>query len=92
LTPFLFILYKFGIGPYQQELVREGQEILRKYDINPIYGVENLVYAPNIKGQHNAENLIEVVDGLKQLEAAQATRKEIVDFLQEMGNKAALRR
>ena len=47
------ILLKRGNGKAQQELVKEGQEILREYDIDPIYGLENLTWAPNIKGQHH---------------------------------------
>ncbi len=32
------ILFKKGLGQKQQELVREGQEILRRYGIDPIIG------------------------------------------------------
>ena len=42
------ILFKKGLGQKPQELVREGQEILKKYGIEPIIGKENLVWAPNI--------------------------------------------
>ena len=48
------ILYKKGLGQKQQELVREGQEILRRYGMDPIIGKENLVWAPNaVIGQHS---------------------------------------
>ncbi len=48
------ILFKIGNGAAQQELVKEGQEILRKYGIDPIVGEENLVWAPNrVAGQHD---------------------------------------
>ena len=39
------ILFKKGLGQKQQELVREDQEILRKYNIDPLIGKENLVWA-----------------------------------------------
>ncbi len=86
------ILYKKGIGKSQQELVQEGQVILRKYDIDPIKGGENLIQAPNIKGQHTIGNLDEVVQRLKDADAAGAMREDIVDVLREMGEKAAQRR
>lgn len=41
------ILFKTGREGTQQELVKEGQEILRKYGIDPIVGEENLVWEPN---------------------------------------------
>lgn len=37
------ILFKKGLRQKQQELVREGQEILRRYGVDPIIGKENLV-------------------------------------------------
>ncbi len=50
----------------KKELVKEGQEILKEYDIDPILGLENLVWAPNrVKGQHGIEALRNVVDNLK---------------------------
>ncbi|UJF32198.1 AHH domain-containing protein [Paenibacillus hexagrammi] len=46
------ILFKKGLGKTQQELVKEGQEILKEYGIDSIMGLENLVWAPNrVKGQ-----------------------------------------
>ncbi len=41
------ILFKTGLRDKQQELVKEGQAILRKYGIDPITGTENIVWAPN---------------------------------------------
>jgi hypothetical protein len=52
----------------------------------------NLIIAPNIKGQHNIKNLQEVVQGLKDIDAARGTREDIVDWLMDMGQKAAGRR
>lgn len=86
------ILFKKGIGKTQQELVQEGQAILRKHGIDPIKGSENLIKAPNIKGQHTLENLEEVVQRLKDVDAAGAMREDIIDVLTEMGKKAARRR
>ncbi|WP_410983093.1 hypothetical protein [Bacillus cereus] len=43
---------------FKQKLVGEGQEILKRYGIEPIIGTENLVWAPNrITGQHGIECL-----------------------------------
>jgi hypothetical protein len=57
------ILYKKGIGEAQQALVKEGQAILRRYGIDPIFGPENLVWAPkSAKGQHGAERLLQLED------------------------------
>jgi hypothetical protein len=43
-------LFKKGLG--------EAQNILRKHGIDPIIGIENLVWAPNkIKGEHRPERL-----------------------------------
>ena len=48
------ILFKKGLGEAQQKLVQEGQELFRRYGIEPIIGKENLVWAPNrVAGQHN---------------------------------------
>ena len=44
----------------------QGQEILRKYDIDPILDPHNLVLAPN-KG-HSEANIREVVEGLRRAE------------------------
>ena len=60
------ILYLKRKWKSPKELVKEGQEILKEYDIDPILGLENLVWAPNrVKGQHGIESLRNVVDNLK---------------------------
>ena len=47
------VLFKSGLGADQKALVKEGQEILRGYKIDPSYGKEVLDWAPNgVKGQH----------------------------------------
>ena len=58
------ILYKKGIGGRQQRLVQFGQRILRNVGIDPINGLENLVYAPKVAGQHTYENLKALVSDL----------------------------
>ena len=72
--------------------MKEGQAILEKHGIDPIEGLENIVKAPNIKGQHVLENVKEVVERLKAVDSAGGTREEILDVLKEMGQKAASRR
>ncbi len=42
---------------------------------------------PDIKGQYTIENLREMVQRLNEADAAGATRKEIIEVLQEMGKK-----
>ncbi|PNP21798.1 hypothetical protein AL471_013490 [Vibrio alginolyticus] len=54
------------MGAEQQALVTEGQILLRKYGIDPIFDHENLVWAPNrIQGQYDIYALRQVVDTLK---------------------------
>ncbi|MCT4583985.1 MAG: AHH domain-containing protein, partial [Peptostreptococcaceae bacterium] len=83
------ILFKKGNGKEQQKLVKEGQEILRKYKINPIVGKENLVWAPNgVVGQHDEAALRLVVDELKKADTVDATYKDILGALKRMGKIA----
>ncbi len=87
------ILFKTGNGAKQQELVKEGQTILRKYGIDPIVGEENLVWAPNgISGQHDIAALEEVVDTLKAIDEAGGDYDDIVDALKRLGIKASQRK
>ena len=81
------ILFKTGNRKKQQRLVKEGQEILRKYGIDPIIGLENLVWAPNVKGQHTVKALKKVVVALRECE----TYQDVVDTLREYGELAATR-
>ena len=60
------ICYKRGQDGVVNEIAMQGQEILRKYDIDPILDPHNLVPAPN-KG-HSEANIREVVDGLRKAE------------------------
>jgi RHS repeat-associated protein len=83
------ILFKEGIGAEQKRLVAEGQAMLREAGIDPIKGVENLTWAPNIAGQHLTSTLKKLVDMLKELKAAGATREEFVKALRAAGQRAA---
>lgn len=84
------ILFKKGNGKAQQELVKEGQEILKKHGIDPIWGKENLVWAPNrIKGQHNIDSLREIVEALIEVDEFGGEYDEIVKVLEKFGRKAA---
>ena len=78
-------LFKKGIGEAQQALVDEGQAILRKLDIDPINGPENLFYAPNGNGHTiglledllvELRNVAKIPSKVKAREAAANTLKE----------------
>ncbi|WP_102691524.1 pre-toxin TG domain-containing protein [Rummeliibacillus pycnus] len=87
------ILFKKGLGEAQQKLVQEGQELLRKYGIDPIIGEENLVWAPNrIAGQHSIEALENVINQLKAVDAAGADVDDIIEILEDLGKQAASRK
>lgn len=87
------ILFKEGNGSTQKALVREGQELLRRYDIDPVYGVENLTWAPNrVSGQHGVDALRNVVNQLKQAEQFGGSRADIVKQLERLGQLAAQRK
>ncbi|NLL05369.1 MAG: hypothetical protein GX270_06180 [Clostridiaceae bacterium] len=85
------ILFKDGLGPAQKELVKEGQEILFSYGLDPIKGVENLVWAPNKAGQHTLANLEHIVSELRNIYNAGGTKKQIINKLRELGEEAARR-
>ncbi|EDZ52880.1 MULTISPECIES: AHH domain-containing protein [Bacillus] len=87
------ILFKKGLGEAQQKLVQEGQELLRKYGIDPIIGKENLVWAPNrVAGQHSIAALENVVNQLKAVDAAGADLDDIIEILEDLGKQAASRK
>ncbi|HDR7566396.1 hypothetical protein EXW32_16300 [Bacillus mycoides] len=87
------IVFKKGNGKAQKELVKEGQEILKEYDIDPILGLENLVWAPNrVKGQHGIEALRNVVDNLKKVRDAGGDRDDILEMLNKLGDIAKRRK
>lgn len=76
------ILFKTGLGHAQRQLVAEGMEILLRHGIDPIYGFKNLVWAPNIAGQHTTPALKRVLDALRKADAngANAVHKAL-DYL-----------
>ncbi|MGV2875802.1 polymorphic toxin-type HINT domain-containing protein [Macrococcus capreoli] len=82
------ILFKRGFGSYQKELVNKGQSILRAHNIDPIKGIENLVWAPNIKGLHCTENLEALVNDLMKAHNAGLDKSEIIAILNKHGEKA----
>ena len=79
------ILYKKGIGGRQQRLVQFGQRILRNVGIDPINGLENLVYAPKVAGQHVHENLKALVSDLWK---GRGDYNKVVAVLIEHGRRA----
>jgi hypothetical protein len=86
------ILFKLGLGAKQQELVLDGQRILRNVGIDPIRGAENIVWAPwRVKGQHSIDALMKVVDKLRGLEAIGAGYDDFVKALRILGQEAARR-
>ncbi len=86
------ILFKKGLGPAQQALVEEGQAILRKVGIDPIYGKDNLIWAPwRVAEQHGIESLTKVVDELRALDRAGGDYNDFVDLLKKLGRIAAER-
>ena len=85
------ILFQKGVGKEQQDMVDAGHKILRHYVIDPVNGIENLVWAPNIKGQHTKEALKLVVKKLIQLKNNGASRAQVINALQELGRIAVNR-
>lgn len=85
------ILFKTGLKGRQQELVKEGQRILREYGIDPIVGQENIVWAPRgVVGQHTTVSLEKVVDGLKCIDDMGGDYEQIVKALKKYGKNASL--
>ncbi|MDL4841738.1 hypothetical protein [Aquibacillus rhizosphaerae] len=86
----MIVLFKKGLGQNQQELVREGQELLRKHGIAPVIGKENLIWAPNrVAGQQCVERLQHIVDKLKEVDSFGGTRERMVEMLKLLGEEAA---
>jgi hypothetical protein len=87
------ILFKKGLGAAQKALVEEGQGILTKHGIDPIFGFDNLVWAPNrIAGQHDIDALQKVVDTLRKIDEAGGTKADIIEALKKLGRLAARRK
>ena len=88
------ILFKIGNGKKQKELVKQGQEILRKYGIDPIAGKEVLCWAPNrVVGQHSYKAIEPLVQKLLEIDiynvSQKIKQKQIIMWLQYYGNKAS---
>jgi len=87
------ILFKNGVGIKQQKEVIRGMEVLVKHNINIGANKANLVWAPNIKGQHVIDKLTEVVDAIVKADKVGSTLSEskelVIAALTEMGEQAA---
>ena len=70
------------------EKIRKARKVLWEYDIDPFVGLENLCWAPNIKGQHSTKHMKSVVGGLKARYNDGDSREDIVEFLNTMKNIA----
>lgn len=70
-------------------IVREGQEILANYDVDPLKGIENLTFAPN-RG-HVMSEAKYLVDDLRDAQQIGATRDEIINILEYHGQRASER-
>jgi A nuclease family of the HNH/ENDO VII superfamily with conserved AHH len=87
------ILFKLGNGEAQKKLVALGQSILKQYGLDPILGLENLVWAPNsVKGQHGPLHLKALVDALEGAHETVGSKKAIIEILKEHGEAAAKRK
>lgn len=83
-------LFKTGLGNAQKQLVEEGQSIMRKHGMDPIVGLENLVWAPNaVKGQHDLASLSKVVETLKAVDNAGGDYDDMVETLRKLGSIAS---
>jgi hypothetical protein len=81
------ILEVNGRAGEHRALVREGQEILRNYDIDPLQGIENLTWAPNTgHTEIAAQNLVEE---LRSAQQAGLSRDDIIKILKDHGQQAA---
>jgi hypothetical protein len=75
-----------GSAGAHRELVRDGQDILREYGIDPLHGVENLTWAPN-KG-HSLANTESLVNDLRAAKLGGLSRDDVVAILRRAGEEA----
>jgi hypothetical protein len=76
----------------QDPLVREAHELLWSAGIDPLFGMENLGWAPKaVIGQHTTANLQEMVGQLRKLKAAELGYNDFVALLNQYGDIAASR-
>jgi len=86
------ILFKKGLGETQQRLVREGQDLLRKVGIDPLFGKEVLYWAPNgVKDQHSGRTLLSLIEDLREAANVGAPEFQYVKILREHADLAAKR-
>lgn len=83
------ILETNGRPGEHRALVREGQDILQSYGIDPHQGTENLTWAPNTG--HSLDNARPLVDELRMAQQAGAPRTDIVAILAYYGREAQRR-
>jgi hypothetical protein len=78
------ILFKEGLRAAQRELVDQGQDILRKVGIDPLFGKEVLTWAPNgVEDQHSHSTLLSLIEDLRELANDAAPKSEYVKILRE---------
>ena len=86
------VIFKIGNGKKQKALVKEAQQILVNFNIDPIKGPEVLGWAPNaVKGQHSYKTLKQTVDEIKKVVENGGNREDIVRVLEKEKQKAANR-
>ena len=85
------ILFKEGLNAAQKELVDQGQDILRKVGIDPLFGKEVLTWAPlNPKGLHAKPTVDALVKDLQALwDSGIRDKGEFADILKKHGEFAA---
>ena len=85
------ILFKEGLRAAQRELVDQGQDILRKVGIDPLFGKEVLTWAPlNPRGLHGKPTVEALVKDLQALwDSGVRNRDEFADILKKHGELAA---
>src|SRR5260370_34222474 len=79
------IVMREGLGGTGRQAVTESQKLLEMYRIDPFYGKENLIWAPNIG--HTDKYASAVRDALKQADRQFGTRQAIVDALKDVGKQ-----
>lgn len=79
------IVFKKGVGARQQAELAKAKEILERHGINWYTGSENLIWAPNVAGQHTIANVREV---LKRLQEADGQGNDaVVEALRRAGRE-----
>ena len=87
------ILFKTGLREGQQRLVREGQDLLRKVGIDPIFGKEVLYWAPNgVKDQHSGRTLLALIEDLREAANRKQDKSVYIEILREHALIASRRR